>query len=832
MRIGTARCNEIRRVCALMAALALVFVCNLGDLPGLAEADGMLRVMLTRLGAPTMLMLTVDCDYYLASDPAVRIESGETATVTADGNGMILECGEQRVELGETAKLMRSQSGNRGVKFVQPELSNRFCGDLGLSASGGVITAILNIYIENYLYGVVGYAMPPSAGLEALKAMAVAARTAALRRKGTRSDAAYDLTDTGDLVFKGYNGTQDYAGVVRAVDETRGGVLYYGGSLARVACCASNGGQTESSRNAGGPALDYTVVRDDPYDLESKTAAVKTAVVNKDLTGVNAALYAALTEGVRDQLEARGVDASEERFRLVSVESVTACDSRFPAPSRLYKSLTFKLNVAGTGDDGAERTGVVSVSIPTYGTFESWYDLSLNAEDNETVWVSESERAFNIFFRRSGSGVGLSQRGAQVMAEKDMRAADILSFYFPGVEGRTLSLADTTRDNRGAAIAAEQRAIATARLTDKTDLLDAPDADAASNATVAAGAVVEVYDAQGEWAAVGSSGKYGYMHVDGLESVSLAGGTVVRAEGDAYGRAVDAAGLLALPDSDAEALGTIPAGTTVRVLAWSDSWRQVEWSGIIGFAAAEIIEPGEARATAEPEDVDPDAFVDAGGDVKARLKQDAPLFETPNALSSTLETLKAGDQVTVLAYSREWARVRTHSGKVGCLRLESITAMEEENGTSRIEGGAVQRVKGKKFMFVTTGSAPVYASWSTESEVIGTLYYGEKVRVGAYNSLWACVRVDSGIGYMRMDALSNAQPAAIEGGAITRANPGMMAVAREELPVYDAVGGRQIMTLAQGDRVSVDAWNAAWALVRVDGVTGYARLQSLERAAN
>ena len=60
----------------------------------------------------------------------------------------------------------------------------------------------------------------------------------------------------------------------------------------------------------------------------------------------------------------------------------------------------------------------------------------------------------------------------------------------------------------------------------------------------------------------------------------------------------------------------------------------------------------------------------------------------------------------------------------------------------------------------------------------------------------------------------------------------MMAVAREELPVYDAVGGRQIMTIARGDRVSVDAWNSAWALVRVDGVTGYARLPSLERAAN
>ena len=160
---------DIRRVCAGVIALALVCVFALGLCrPALAETDGMVRVKLTRLGAPGEVSVLLDCDYYLASDPSVRLSSGEAVTVTADESGMTLSADDRRVALGQTARLMRTRSGNRGLCFLQPELSNHFCGDLGLSASGGVITAVLNIYVENYLYGVVGYAMPPSAGRAAM----------------------------------------------------------------------------------------------------------------------------------------------------------------------------------------------------------------------------------------------------------------------------------------------------------------------------------------------------------------------------------------------------------------------------------------------------------------------------------------------------------------------------------------------------------------------------------------------------------------------------------------------------------------------------------------
>ena len=49
-------------------------------------------------------------------------------------------------------------------------------------------------------------------------------------------------------------------------------------------------------------------------------------------------------------------------------------------------------------------------------------------------------------FRRYGHGVGMSQRGAQVMAGKyGKKLSEILDFYYPGTQGRQLELNDTTR---------------------------------------------------------------------------------------------------------------------------------------------------------------------------------------------------------------------------------------------------------------------------------------------------------------------------------------------------------------------------------------------------
>ena len=153
----------------------------------------MIRVRLTRLGTPSAITLEVDCGYVLSGDARINLPAGSRVSLRAENGGITADVGGARLYLGAQAQLLRC--GSDGLRFISPGLANRFCGDLYLSASGGTLSAMLRIYIEDYLYGVVGYEMSNSYPLEALKAQAVAARNYALKKMNDRAGKSYDVTD-------------------------------------------------------------------------------------------------------------------------------------------------------------------------------------------------------------------------------------------------------------------------------------------------------------------------------------------------------------------------------------------------------------------------------------------------------------------------------------------------------------------------------------------------------------------------------------------------------------------------------------------------------------
>ena len=61
--------------------------------------------------------------------------------------------------------------------------------------------------------------------------------------------------------------------------------------------------------------------------------------------------------------------------------------------------------------------------------------LSINVYQNELISVMDIGSAFVIESRRYGHGVGMSQRGAQQMAQEHSKTyQEILAFYYPGLE--------------------------------------------------------------------------------------------------------------------------------------------------------------------------------------------------------------------------------------------------------------------------------------------------------------------------------------------------------------------------------------------------------------
>ena len=834
MRTTNYRGMANARARVLVAALALLACLWLFG-GALAESDGMLRVKLARLGSPASIRMQADCAYTLSGDPDRRFPAGTELLLTASGGELTLTVDGHAAAIGHTARFTRAEAGSVGIRFLSPALSNRFCGDVTFTASGDAITTVLRVYMEDYLYGVVGYELAPSSGLEALKAQAIVARNYALRQKTARAGAAYDLVDLGDaLSYRGYNSAAEYADVLRAVDDTRGQVLTWDGSPAICYFCESNGGQIESAENALGEALPYSVLRDDPYDLDG-AGAKKTASLRRDATQLAPELEQALREAAAKSLALMGFDGDAASVRLDGIDAVEPGPALYPEPSRLRASLVFRLSVTARTVGGELRDAQAEVEIPTYGALEDWYDLSINDADNETVWISETDKTFEITFRRSGTGLGMSRRGAQVMAKKGFSCEEILEYYYPGCETERLALADTAREGAASAKAPASEPIASARLSQKTRVYQGADESVAAITTLPAGATVDIYAVQGDWAALSSGGVYGYAHTDALTDFALVGATAAQVKNETLARVGAGVDVLQLPVAEARALGHVNGGDVVRLDGYTDDWALVATqSGVAGFI------PRAALTLQADADSDGE-IITAPDDLTALMTEDAGLYVNADDTVPPRQTLEKGGYVQILAYNRAWAFVHTQDGTSGYVKLSCLSPVEapEADDADDADAGAgddhVTVVEGVAYRYVNTDALPMFEKPASDSAVLATLAMGKQVRLGAYTDEWACVRADGLTGFVLLSGLTEQapQPAEkeVEGGEITRVRGERYAVVLlDDAPLYPEPDASKepAAHLPEGERVRLGAYNSVWACVRANGVTGFTRVEALD----
>jgi stage II sporulation protein D len=117
--------------------------------------------------------------------------------------------------------------------------------------------------VENYLQGVVAGEVPYSWPAEVLKAQAVAARSYALANlvKGKPFDL---YSDVRSQVYLGVAGEKP--STTKAVTDTAGEVVLYGGKVATTYYFSTSGGRTASAADVFGFDVPYLVSRPDPWD--------------------------------------------------------------------------------------------------------------------------------------------------------------------------------------------------------------------------------------------------------------------------------------------------------------------------------------------------------------------------------------------------------------------------------------------------------------------------------------------------------------------------------------------------------------------------------------
>lgn len=874
--------NIRERLRAVLALCAIAVMLTAGGVPYAAAAsvsnvqvasaplstrasamNGMVRVYLSSLGNPSRLDLTVVGNYSI-STTGEFISSGSSLTVgfSSSTGAITLTHNGVKTNMGTSFSLRRhSASGTNGIKISQArESNNPYPGDLTFKAvssgSGYTLYTIANIYIENYLYGVLPYEMGNSTNIEALKAQAVAARTYTVRMMQNRASGLYDVKDTtSDQVYRGT--PSGNANCVAAVDATKGIVLMYGSSYITTYYSASNGGQTEIDRS--GTAYAYMKVKDDPFDYANPSSTVKKKTVYADLTSSmnSSGLISLLKTKAVSKLSSMGYSATQNNTTLQTLKNVTAHTPKYASPSRLYTKMDFTFTASTQNSAGSSATATVTVTCDIFDELESLLSMGIQSLDNELWSVSKSGANFVLEARRYGHGMGMSQRGAMYMAKLGYTYDQILGFYYDGCKRvqhsftNTILSADSTEEQVTMEPPADLEEEDTSACKGTVKLVSAGSALAIRSAksttapligTAGNGAIVDVLSNDGTWCFIRFGSLKGYVPSNALSITGTPTGTEETPTsiiGFATVTASDFVNLREEGSMSARVVSTAPSGTVLTVFSQSGSWAKVQYNATVAYANTGFI---SAVTSTYPSET-----VSSGSAVATVSTSDGTGSVNLRASASTgaqvLTQIPSGTQVTVSSDDGSWCVV-SYQGMTGYVMSVYISytgdSLEpgadgegdgndgtgEDDGSGQPDGPEDGGQTGNvRTAIVTTeyGSLNMRAQASAGSQILTTIPRGALVEVTQEGSTWCGVRYNGISGYSMTCFLTftdggSTTPSVPEGGttAVVTTQSGSLNLRQQ------ARSGSAILTrIPQYATIAVHERGAEWCHVTYNGVTGY-----------
>ncbi len=263
--------------------------------------------------------------------------------------------------------------------------------------------AVEEMTMDRYLLGVLRAEMPASFEIEALKAQAVAARTYTLYKMRGGPIANHPDADACDDIncCKAYKSAEDAAAewggmalyyeekLARAVAQTDGQAVLYGGEPILAVFCSSTAGHTQNAGAVWQSDLPYLQSVDSPETEELVPNYYSVA-------SFSPAEFRTLLHQTHPEADLSGAPEGW-------ITNVARSDAGFVTT----------LDVGGVTLRGNELRTILSLRSPAF---------TVDAEaDGITFHVTGY-----------GHGVGMSQYGANALALEGMNAREILEHYFPG----------------------------------------------------------------------------------------------------------------------------------------------------------------------------------------------------------------------------------------------------------------------------------------------------------------------------------------------------------------------------------------------------------------
>ena len=300
----------------------------------------------------------------------------------------------------------------------------RYPGALALTARSDVgawaFDVISQVGVEEYIKGVVAAEMYASWPLGAYQAQAVAARSYALHERqrarliGSRFDVESSVAD------QVYRGVEMAPQVHKAVDDTRGVVLTWNGSVLRSYYHSTSGGRGANARDT------WPTSRGFEYNLGGPLQATP-----REESGMTSPYFRWAVSRTRADVSARmrqwGKDHGQAVRELGSITQVVVSERNSvgrPAKFAISESAgrTFVLT-------GEQLRQSLNVNAPGFGAIVR--ENRVNSSDMEWQIIGD---VATIRGRGFGHGVGLCQYSAKELAARGMDWQSILNRFYVGAK--------------------------------------------------------------------------------------------------------------------------------------------------------------------------------------------------------------------------------------------------------------------------------------------------------------------------------------------------------------------------------------------------------------
>lgn len=812
-----------------------------------ASADGMMRIWLSSMKSNTSFSLTMTGNYTING---TQLTSGSRVQVEFSGGTVYATYGGQRVSMGAGFTLTRQSGGVWIDQSSSPR--NEYPGNIAFVYSGGTAYVICTLYLEDYLYGVLPYEMDNAFPLEALKAQAVTARTYAVANK--KAGGLYDLSDVqSSMVFRGVDRSK--TNCISAVNETKGIVMQYNGQYISANFGASNGGWTELNSNAwGGAKTAYYDIKKDPFDLANPLSPVKSYDIYKQPGSAKDDKAYAL---IRSALAAkRGGTAGS--YYIEQITGVTLHTPRYASPSELYTQM--RVNVQANGF-------IDTVDIPLFPTVKTGLGLSLNGSsmDNELFSVTEQTDRYVLSARRYGHGVGLSQRGAQQMANTGYNYREILGFYFTGIQLAAKSFAQNwsagvvTGGQTGTATqapvivtptpyatAAERTGrVQLANTSSRLNMRQSPNVTSQVVSRLSHGTTVTITGEVDTWYSVRYGSLSGYIAKEYV--VVTQTGTPTETGGVYILTQSESLSLRSEPRATAAIVGAVPNGAAVTVLQQGTSWSQVRYGTITGYVMTQYLstaKPGASTGT-EAGLVAVVTLENPSGSLNMRV--------SPSTTGTVVKKLRHNDTLTVVERGDAWSKV-SHGGSTGYV-INTYIRFLTQVGTTAAPGAIVTPtpthypgvtaaptpVASTRLAVVTlsSGSLNLRSLPNSSADIVASIPNRAQVTVTQLGDSWCGITYGQTSGYVarRYLAIETSSSGAGTGAAATvsptQASSYAWAITEANGKVNirrsPSITGTIIGSVPHGGQVQIIDEDKEWTYARYGSVSGYISTTYLSR---